>query len=165
MPDPTPADVIERIRDLATAGMGCNEIARQLNVSPRTVSRYAPPGAFDRSATLAAVKARQADMAERRAKLAADLLEDAERMRRQLWEPTVVFNFGGKDNTYEDHELPEQPTEGKRTLMQAVSTAVAAHVRLVDHDGDGGLDEAKSVLDGFMDAVARRAAEISADSD
>lgn len=152
-------ETIARIRELAEAGMGRNEIAREVGVSVGSVTAHAPTGAFDRSATMAAVKARQADMAERRAQLAADLLEDAERMRKQLWEPTIVFNFGGKDNDYNEHLLDEQPTEGKRTLMQAVSTAVAAHVRLVDHDGDGGLDEAKSVLDGFMDAIAQKAAE------
>jgi hypothetical protein len=162
MPEPTPNDVVEQIKALAASGVGCNEIARRLEVSPRTVSRYAPPGSFDRSATIAAVKARQADMAARRAQLAADLLEDAERMRRQLWEPALVYNFGGKDNDYNERTLDEQPVDGKRTIMQAVSTAVNAHVRLVDHDGDGGVDEAKSVLDGFMDAVARRANELAA---
>lgn len=152
-------ETIARIRELAESGVGRNEIARELGVSVGSVTAHAPAGAFDRSATMAAVKARQADMAERRAKLAADLLEDAERMRRQLWEPTTLYNFGGKDNTYEEHQVDEPPFDGKRTIIQAVSTAVAAHVRLVDHDGDGGLDEAKSVLDGFMEAVAQKAAE------
>jgi AcrR family transcriptional regulator len=155
-------ETIARIRELAEGGMGRNEIARELGVSVGSVTAHAPAGAFDRSATMAAVKARQADMAERRAKLAADLLEDAERLRRQLWEPALVYNFGGKDNTYEEHELDEQPVDGKRTLMQAVSTAVAAHVRLIDHDGDGITEQAKSVLDGFMEAVAERAAQLGA---
>jgi predicted transcriptional regulator len=157
--DPTPAELVERIRELAAQGLGRNEVARRLEVSPRTVSKYAPAGSFDRSATAAAVKARQVDMAERRAVLAENLLGDAERLREQIWQRALVYNFGGKDNTYEEHELEEQPTDAKRTLMQAVATAVNAHVRLVDHDGDGGLDEAKSVLDGFMDAVAQRAAQ------
>jgi AcrR family transcriptional regulator len=157
--DPMPDDVVERIRDLAAAGVGCNEIARQLGVSPRTVSRYAPDGAFDRTQTIAATRARQADMAERRARLAEALLSDAERMREQIWQTATVFNFGGKDNDYNEHKFTEQPPEGKRTLMQAVSTAVAAHTRLVDHDGDGTIEQAKSVLDGFMDAIAQKAAE------
>jgi len=158
--DPTPDDVIERIRDLAAHGLGCNEIARQLGVSPRTVSRYAPEGSFDRTATAAAVKARQADMAQRRAALADNLLADAEKLREQLWEPTTIWSFGGKDNTYNEKQVQEPPFDAKRTLMQAVSTAVNAHVRLIERDGDGTIDEAKSVLDGFMDAVARRAAEL-----
>ena len=158
-------ETIARIVELAQAGMGRNEIARELDVSVGTVTAHAPRGSFDRSATMAAVKARQADMAQRRAKLAADLLEDAERMRRQLWEPALVFNFGGKDNTYEEHQLQEQPTDGKRTLMQAVTAATTAHLRLVDHDGDGTVDQAKSVLDGFMDAIASRAAQLGAAGD
>lgn len=151
---------IARIRELAASGVSRNDIARQLGVSPGSVTKYAPAGSFDRAEVLAATKARQADMAKRRAQLADDLLDDARRMREQLWQPALVFNFGGKDNTYEEHHLPEQSTEGKRTLMQAITAAVNAHTRLVDHDGDGQVDEAKSVLDGFMDAVARRAAEL-----
>lgn len=160
MPEPTPADLVERIRELAAEGLGRNEVARRLDVSPRTVTRYAPEGSFDRSSTMAAVKARQADMAERRAALADKLLKDAERLREQIWQPALVYNFGGKDNDYNEHQLEEQPVDGKRTLMQTAVAAVTAHLRLVDHDGDGGLDEAKSVLDGFMDAVAQRAAEL-----
>jgi AcrR family transcriptional regulator len=157
-----PQETIARIRELAESGMGRNEIARELGVSVGSVTAHAPAGAFDRSATMAAVKARQADMAEKRAKLAADLLEDAARLREQMWQEALVYNFGGKDNTYEEHYLPEQPVDGKRTLMQAVTAAVNAHVRLIDHNGDGTTEQAKSVLDGFMEAVAERAAELGA---
>lgn len=156
---PLDEEQVAEIRRLAAEGVGRNEIARRLGVSAGSVTLYAPAGSFDRTETIAATKARHADMAQRRAKLAADLLQDAERLREQIWQPALVYNFGGKDNDYNEHHLDEQPVDAKRALMQTVSTAVAAHVRLVDHDGDGGLDEAKSVLDGFMDAVARRAAE------
>jgi hypothetical protein len=154
------AETIEQIRLLAAGGVARNQIARELGVSAATVTKHAPAGSFDRSATAVAVKARQIDMAAMRAQLAADLLSDAARLREQVWQPALVYNFGGKDNTYEEHQLDEQPTDAKRTLIQAATTAVTAHLRLVDHDSDGGLDEARSVLDGFMDAVARRAAEL-----
>jgi hypothetical protein len=163
MPDPTPAAMVERIRELAAGGMARNEIARTLQVSATTVTKYAPAGSFDRAATATAVKAHSVDMAARRAALAQAYLRDAERLREQMWQPTKVFAFGGKDNTYNEHPVDEPPVEAKRTLMQASTTAANAHLRLVDHDSDGGLDEAKSVLDGFMDAVARRAGELGAD--
>lgn len=160
MPESTPPEVVARIRELAGAGVARNEVARQLGISPRTVSRYAEPGSFDRTATAAAVKARQIDMAARRAELAKDLLDDAARLREQIWEPTKIYNFGGKDNTYNEHPVDEPPFEAKRTLMQATSTALNAHLRLIDHDSDGGVAHAESILDKFMDAVAARAQEL-----
>jgi hypothetical protein len=163
MSDPMPAETVSEIRELAAAGVARNEIARRLRVSATTVTKYAPPGSFDRSVTAKAVRAHSMDMAARRAELAQNLLRDAERLREQIWQPALVYNFGGKDNTYEEHLLQEQPVDGKRTLMQAATTAMNAHLRLVDHDSDGGMGEAKSVLDGFMDAVARRAGELRDD--
>lgn len=160
MPDPLGDDVIDRIRELAAAGVARNEIARRLQVSTGTVTKYAPRGSFDRTGTALAVRAHHVDMAARRAQLAQKLLDDAARLRQQIWEPTTIYNFGGKDNTYNEKHVDEPPFEAKRTLMQATTTALTAHLRLVDHDSDGGLDEARSVLDGFMNAIARRAHEL-----
>ena len=156
---------IAEIRRFAGAGMSRNEIVRRLGVSPGSVSKYAPAGSFDRSETAAATKAHHTDMAARRAVLAQNLLRDAEKLRAMLWQPALVYNFGGKDNTYEEHLLEEQPVDAKRAIMATVATAMTTHLRLVDHDSDGGLEEARSVLDGFMDAVARRAHELGAAGD
>lgn len=160
MPDPLGEDVIRSIRELAEAGVARNEIARRLQVSATTVTKYAPAGSFDRTGTALAVRAHQVDMAARRAELAQKLLDDAVRLREQIWKPTKIYNFGGKDNTYNERAVDEPPFDAKRTLIQAAATALTAHLRIIDHDSDGGLDEARSVLDGFMDAIARRAAEL-----
>lgn len=155
-----PSETVAEIQRLAAEGVGRNEIARRLGVSSSTVTAHAPAGSFDRTASAAATKARQLDMAARRAELAANLLSDAERLREQLWEPHLAYAFGGKDNDYNEHELAEPGPADKRALISSVSTAMAAHLRLVDHDSDGGVAHAESVLDSFMDAVAQRAAEI-----
>jgi|SRR6185503_2736156 len=153
-------ETIAEVSRLAAAGVGRNEIARRLGISAGSVTAHAPAGSFDRRKTAEAVKARQLDMAARRAELAANLLEDAERLRAQLWEPALVYAFGGKDNDYNEHTLEEPGFADKRAIISSVSTAMAAHLRLVDHDSDGGVAHAESVLDQFMDAVAQRAAEI-----
>lgn len=153
-------ETIAEIGRLAAEGVARNEIARRLGVSVGSVTRHAPAGSFDRSMTAEAVKARQIDMAARRAELAGNLLADAERLREQLWEPALVYAFGGKDNTYEDHTLEEPSFADKRAIISSVSTAMAAHLRLVDHDSDGGVAHAESAMDKFMDAVAERAAQI-----
>lgn len=154
--------IVAEIQRLAAEGVSRDAIVRQLGCSRHSVTKYAPAGSFDRSKTAAAVAAHTVDMAARRAQLAQDLLDDARRLREQLWQPTTVFNFGGKDNTYNERELDEAPADIKRTLMQASTAALTAHLRLVDHDSDGGLGEARSVLDGFMDTIARRANELGA---
>lgn len=156
-------ETIAEIRRLAGEGVGRNEIARRLGVSAGAVTAHAPAGAFDRSATAEAVRARQVDMAARRAELASNLLEDAARLREQLWVPALVYAFGGKDNDYNEHTLDEPSFADKRAIMSSVNTAMAAHLRLVDHDSDGGVAQATSVLDSFMDAVAERAAQIRGD--
>lgn len=155
-----PDQVIGEIVRLAGEGVGRNEIARRLGVSAASVTRFAPRGSFDRAATADATKARQIDMAARRTGLAADLLADAERLREQLWQPALVYAFGGKDNDYNEHTLAEPSFADKRAVISSVSTALAAHLRLVDHDTDGGTAHAESVLDQFMGAIAERAREI-----
>lgn len=149
------AEKIAEIRALAAGGMSLTAIARQLKVSMSTVHKYAPPGSFDRAAPAAAVKARQTDLAARRAQLAANLLEDAERLRAQMWQPGVVYAFGGKDNDYNEHSVAEPPAAEKRTLMQAATVAAAAHLRLVDHDVDNGVDEARDVAKAIAAGLAR----------
>lgn len=160
MGEPLAQGVIAEIQRLAADGVGRNEIARQLGVSAGTVTRHAPAGSFDRKSTAAAVKARKVDLAARRAEIAALLLEDAARLRAQLWQPHIAFAFGGKENTYNEHPLSEPTPADKRALITSAVTALNAHLRLVDHDADGGLHDAESVLDGFMDAVATRASQI-----
>ncbi|MFF0747308.1 helix-turn-helix domain-containing protein [Streptomyces sp. NPDC004111] len=92
----------EELRRLHAAGHGRNEIARRTNRSLRTISVQAATMhlSFDRTATEAATRARMADLAERRTILADALTDDALRLSAQVWEPAVVYSFGGKDNTY-----------------------------------------------------------------
>jgi IS30 family transposase len=99
-PDPVSEDELAEIRRLHAEGKGRNEIARTIGRSLRTISVHAGRMGltFDRTATEAATEARKADLAERRAILAEALQGDAERLTEQLWEPAVVFNFGGKDD-------------------------------------------------------------------
>jgi hypothetical protein len=92
-----PEEYHDQIRELHAQGYGRNRIAREIGKAPVMVSRTAEllGLTFDRSKIEAATKARLADLAERRALLAEDLLADAEKLRAQLWQPTTVYNFGG----------------------------------------------------------------------
>lgn len=155
---------LEAIRLHHAAGLSLSGTAKLIGraVSSTRLASVRLGLSWERSKTAAATAAAQTDMAAQRAQLAADLLQDAKRLREQMWQPAVVFAFGGRDGDYSEHRVTEPPAADKRTLMQASQAALTAHLRLVDHDSDGGVAEARSVLDGFMDAVARRASELGA---
>ncbi|WP_037823054.1 helix-turn-helix domain-containing protein [Streptomyces sp. NRRL B-24720] len=143
----TPED-LETIRRFHADGCGRNEIARRTGRSPRTISIYAAKLglSFDRTATEEATRARMADLAEKRTILAEALTDDALRLSAQVWEPTVVFNFGGKDNDYNERSVDEPPAADKRQLMSAATNAAAQSLRLVPPSADSGSDDARSML-------------------
>jgi IS30 family transposase len=156
-------DDLAEIRRLHAAGESLGGIARALGKAKTTVGRAARAAglSFERSRTEAAVKAHSVDMAARRHALAENLLADAERIREQMWTPTTVYNFGGKDNEYNERTFDEAPADIKRTLMQTVTTAAAAHLRLVDHAAKDSHDDARDVVLQF--GIAVRAAQLPDD--
>ena len=139
----------DAVRALHAEGLSRNDIARKLGRSGRTISRIAAELGltFERGPQVrAATEARKADARSRRAALAVALLDDAERLRGQLWQPAKVFNFGGKENTYNETTLNEPTFADKRNIMQAIGTAVDKSVKLDEYDADPGIDAAKSML-------------------
>ena len=149
-------DRFDELRALHTQGLGRNAIAREMGVAPVMVSRTAEVLglAFDRSQIEAATKARLADLAERRALLAEDLMSDAEKLRAQMWEPTTVYNFGGSTNSYEEHTFDEAPAAEKRALMSTAATAIDRVLKLIPVEESSNLDGAKSMLGSLGEALA-----------
>lgn len=140
------------LRRLHAEGLSRNEIARTMRRSSRTISVYAAEEhlLFDRTMTEEATRARKADLEERRVVLAEALQGDAERITEQLWQPHWVFNFGGKDNTYERRLLDEPPADAKKSLMSAAGIAVDKSLKLVPPTEDSGAEDARSVLGQLM---------------
>lgn len=147
----TAEDRAEIIR-LHGEGLGRNEIARRTGRAQRTVSVIcAEEGlTFDASMTEEATRHRMAQLAEKRALLAEAYVDDALRLSEQVWQPATVFNFGGKDNTYNDKVLPEPPAHDKKALMAASVAAAEQSRRLAPPVDDAGADAAKSVLGKLM---------------
>lgn len=139
MPAPPLTDAErQQIRDLHAAGHGCNDIARQLGRDRATISKHAKDLGltFDRKQTKAATDARVADAKHKRAILSEQLLDDALRLRAQLWEPATVFNFGGRDNTYEERTLDKPPFADQEKILRSLAVAVDKHARLLELDRD-----------------------------
>ncbi|MFF6940454.1 helix-turn-helix domain-containing protein [Streptomyces lavendulae] len=152
MPDGAPIplsdDEIAEIARLHAEGLGRNEIARRVGRGTRTVSVCcARLGlTFDRTATEVATAARIADLAEKRSILADALTDDALRLSAQVWEPTTLHSFGGKDHTYNSKELTEPLAVDKRALMSAATAAAAQSLRLVPAANDNGVEQGVSMV-------------------
>ncbi|GAA4928833.1 hypothetical protein GCM10023224_05190 [Streptomonospora halophila] len=144
--DDTRTAIINDIRNGGT----CRGIARDHGVSPASVANIAKEAdltdAFERTATERATRAKQADNRARRAQLASDLLNDAARLREQLWEATTIGAFGGREGDWHEAQVPEPPFTDKRAILAGVQTAVRSHVELEKVDTGSGAEAAASML-------------------
>jgi hypothetical protein len=156
---PTPLTDDERATILRLHGEGKprNHIAREVGRSAGTVSNVVHGAGltFDRPpGVVAATQAKLEDNREKRARLESLLLDDALALREQLYRPHRVFSFGGRDNTYEEHEHPEPDVAAKATILRGVGIAVDKAVKLAEVDkAVAGADEGRSIIGAFFDAL------------
>lgn len=150
-----PAEFHDRIRELHAEGCGRNEIAREIGRAPVMVSRTAEQLGltFDRAKIQAAAKARHADIEERRSLLAERFVTIAEDCLDRIYQPTIVYSFGGKDNTYEEHEFDEAPVTERVKLLTSAAIAVDKSLKLAPAEESTGLDAAKSMLGSLGEAL------------
>lgn len=166
MPKPGEPLEPERVADivrLAGEGVSAYRIAKLVGVSSSTVHKYAPAGSFDRSAMAVAVEAHKVDAAARRAVQAQrylDIVDDVQRRALEAYEQTALAGIEGEVRRWKTERPPARETA---ELVKAAQAATMAELRISDHDKTGPVDEAGAVLDSFMDAVARRAAELGDD--
>lgn len=152
MPAPRPWTDPENdvLRDLHGKGMSLNAIAKEMTRSKQAVSlRAAKLGLnWDRTRTAAAAQARHIDAKARRAALQVALLEDAERLRRELWQPVVYVDHGGKEFVEVRWTMPTPNYQDRLRIMQTVGTAIDRSLKLADHDSTGA-DAVRSLLGGI----------------
>ncbi|WP_328678444.1 helix-turn-helix domain-containing protein [Streptomyces sp. NBC_00343] len=161
-----PVDDSDRaaVKRLHAAGKSRNDIAREIRRSPSTVSKIAaafePPLTFDRAAEVAAATAaRTADLADRRASLAVALHNDAERLRAQLWQPTVYGEFAGKDGKWQQVHLDQPRFADQRQIIGATATAIQQSLRLAPVEGGEGAEQVRSMLGALGDALTQAAGD------
>lgn len=136
--------------------LSVREIAERMGKGKSTIQRRAHLAglAFDRARTQAATHAVIIDAKARRAALELALLDDAERLRTQIWEPHEYIDHGGKDFTEVRWTQNEPSPTDKLKLMQAVGLAVDRSVKIAVHDADAGTSEAVGMLDAIAAAIA-----------
>ncbi|MDX3637691.1 helix-turn-helix domain-containing protein [Streptomyces europaeiscabiei] len=152
--NPLTEDELQRIRDMAEAGHGRNEISRELGRATRSISVHAARMGitFDRTMTEEATRARKADLEERRVILAEALQSDAEQLTEQLWQPAKVYRIGGSSNSYTERDVDEPPADAKKDLMAAAGIAIEKSLKLVppEREDTEGLAAVDQWLRGMM---------------
>lgn len=155
----------QQITELHAQGHGRNEISRQTGIHNRRVSAIAADLglSFSRAgATAAATEAKKADGAARRARLQEEALTAAQKLMGQMFAPTTVYNFGGKENDYNSREHPEPPFADKRNIATAIQALAATALKLAEYDKATGSEEERGMLGDLRDQL--RAARDSARS-
>jgi transposase-like protein len=149
VPAPLPDDKRAAILDDIKAGKSRNEIAREHGVGAGTVTKIAQQNdlAFDRSKTKNATEAARVDNAALRASTSRRFLEKANHLLDQMEQPHVAFNFGGKDNTYNEKRLDKPPVSDLRNLMTAAAVAVDKHLVIEKHDHSG---DSQAAVDAWL---------------
>ncbi|GAA1915216.1 hypothetical protein GCM10009775_04560 [Microbacterium aoyamense] len=146
-----PVEAVVRARAIRLIGEGMprNAIARELGIAPSSVSGIAKDEGltFDRAtATASATAARAHDLKVRRLELIDELFAKAADHLVAIDQPFLAFNFGGKENTYEEHTLDRAPTGDLLNLHRAASLALKDARELIHDDDDEGVAEAESML-------------------
>ncbi|MGW5304862.1 helix-turn-helix domain-containing protein [Streptomyces griseoluteus] len=170
MARPITAAERRKVRELHAAGKSRNEIARTLKRSASTVSKIAanldPPLSFDRAEQVeAATRVRAADLAARRASLALALQSDAERLRAQLWAPTVHGEFAGREGEWHETPLPQPRFGDQRAIIASVQTAVGTSLRLAPPEGGEDAGQVRSMLGALGEALTQAANDDQAHDD
>ena len=160
----------ERILLMARNGHGRNAIARAVGCSVGTVTNITRKHGvtFDASAVKAAAESRRAQCASIRAELELGLLEDARRLRAQVFSPYEYVELGTvKTGDHQSQEWftyeAEKPLPADQLkLVQAVGIAVDKSQRIADAASDAGVEHAKSMLAGLLESLGEKWAETQA---
>ncbi|MGW4467484.1 helix-turn-helix domain-containing protein [Micromonospora sp. NPDC004704] len=158
MPRPTPVTQADydRVQELHREGVSRNGIATATGRSGRTVSRIAAELglSFERSgATAAATEAKKADGAARRAQLQIDALAGALKLMGQMFEPALVYNFGGKENDYNSTTLEQPPFRDKQSIALAIQALAGTALKLAEYDKATGSEDEKGMLGELRDQL------------
>jgi hypothetical protein len=135
---------------------GPTAVEKKLGILKGTVTKWAKAAGVETVSvanTRAGTEAASVYAKSRRAELARLLLDDAHRLRAQLWQPARLVNFGGKDNTLNETTLDEPLFVDKKNIMSAVSTAAATMAKLEAVDTDNGVAGAVSMLDRLVEQI------------
>ncbi|MEN6426118.1 MAG: helix-turn-helix domain-containing protein [Phycisphaerales bacterium] len=141
MPARLPDDERQRIIDLLATGKSAYSIGKEVGHSQSTVCLIAKSigHSFAKTNLAHAHEARAAYGAEWRADFASRLSAECDSFLESLHGEYLVYNFGGKENDYNEHTLDEPPTEAKERIVKSIRLAMQTVLDIARHDSDGGM--------------------------
>lgn len=149
-----PVEAQKRAEVIALFGEGLsrNAIARRVGLAGSTVSRICAEERleFDRTKTALAVRAHQVDLAEARVLLAKKIAVRADELLEDMDAPTLVHNFGGRENTFTEQLIDAPTVEARQRMMTAVGIGFDKITRIVERGSDG-----QEAAEGVLDNLAR----------
>jgi hypothetical protein len=94
----------------------------------------------------AAVRAKTLDLKAARQVLIENMYVDAIKVQGKMHDPSVVYNIGGQDNSYEEHVFTEALPIEQKIRTDIVTKTFAAAVKLESVDNSSGVEEARSFV-------------------
>jgi IS30 family transposase len=154
----------QQVKDLHAAGLGRNDISRELGRAAGTISKIASELglSFGREQTAAATHAKVQDAKARRVELAQALLDDVAKLRQRAWAPYTIALSGPEGIDTITLTLP--PLRDQQSAYQAIGTCVTKHLDLTRHDADPGLDAGKSMLSALAEGLGEAYKQLAADA-
>lgn len=155
MPPRIPDKTREEVIRLHATGLSCNAIARETGISPTSVSNICKENglSFGRTQTKRATEAKQADLAALHTDLALKMVQAAHVTMDGYDSPYLVYNFGGADNTYAEHELEVPPAEVRRNMMTTAGIAFDKATKARELAGDAKSSEVKEFFEGLQATI------------
>jgi hypothetical protein len=137
-----------------------NQIARDHDISVGSVTNIAKAAgmtdAFDRSETAKATRAAVEDNRARRARIAAELLDDVDRFRERAWSKYTYYERGSDGPELVSLDLP--PLKEAKEAYVAIGISLQRHAELEKLDADRGDEGARSMLGDLATALKQMAA-------
>ena len=130
--------------------VGPSEASEQTGVPKSTIRSWAKSAGVRTVRTQnarEATEAAQADKKAIRAELSLGLMQDAQRMREELWEPSIAISAG------QVVEAPRAVPEVQLKMLTAIGIAIDKAAALDAVDNDGGVAEVVSMLDSLRERL------------
>jgi hypothetical protein len=138
IPDDVRAAVADEMRQRHAGKPTVREIATQFGISPRSVQSIADAaGVHDEAArahTKNATEQVKITNAQLRAEISRKLLVLANQALDEMNEPAVIYNFGGKDNTYNERTVKRPPADARRAIATTAAIMIDKHKVLDAYD-------------------------------
>ncbi|WP_328981760.1 hypothetical protein OG258_19900 [Streptomyces mirabilis] len=145
----------EQLRQLHADGVSRNEIARQMGWGVGTITNRARRLglSFDRSATRAAVEARQVDLTARRQRCIEGAYDLADEARSRAFEQYELNGFDHVGNPV-THIVRRPPAREFKDFNAAFASALTTALKLEAVDKESDTDKAKAALGSLGQALS-----------